>query len=371
MLAALSARGRLWLVVLMLVSAVSPPADALEPFLTGTESDAELARDAEDRDWQVGDVAATAALHAEKGWTYFNKKHDVRSAMRQFDKSLELWPNTVLAVIGKAYCLDAIGRKAEAVTLLSSCQCKDQITPDVVTLTEIDLLIELKRYEDALAACDKLRDEIPRAYIGSFYPNYNNLIPRAKVLVAMGKKADATLIANKIYSFGVNNPHAKAEALKIYKRCGTAPPATQSDTSAAKAEVHEILKQLLADDHWTDLQTFEKILGHKFTTCSVNGREAFGFDDRSDNLIASAALVMKNADSEMPSLTVNLNFPLSLVSFRELKQWFPGGVTHPSYLQGCLAHSAFWELNQDRNHLVVQGGDHDSDIVCRLTLTRK
>ena len=119
-------------------------AEALEPFLTSTQSDAELTRPAEDRDWQVGDIAVTAALYAEKGWTYFNKKHDVRSALRQFDAALKPWPNTVHAVLGKAYCLDALGKKSEAVSLLSKCECKNQISPDVVTFTEIDLLIDLK-----------------------------------------------------------------------------------------------------------------------------------------------------------------------------------------------------------------------------------
>lgn len=101
----------------------------------------------------------------------------------------------------------------------------------------------------------------------------------------MGNTDEAIRVADKIYSFGLDNPFAKAEALKIYKRCGGSPPPAMRDTSVAKSQIQDLLKSLLDGDSWIDSEKLEKTLDHKFTAYSVNGSDAFGFDDRSEALI--------------------------------------------------------------------------------------
>lgn len=345
---------------------------ALEPFLTGTQEDKELKRPAEDRDYMVGDVAVTAGNHAEKGWTYFNKKKDVRSALRHFEAAIKLWPDTAQAVLGKAYCLNALGRKEEAARVLSECKCRNQITPDVISLAEIDLLIELKQCQEALRVCDRMAAEpTGGGLVGYWVPTFSDLIPRSKVLLAMGDKNGALRVANQMYLFGIGNPYAKNKAIEIFEQCGVSPPTKAPDTSAARSQVHSILATLITDSSWMDQQSLEKVLGHKLAFNRTNA--SYGFDDRSGSTIGSALLRMKSQSQDAPSLTITLNFPVSLVTFDDLKQWFPKLVFHPAIMSGCCYTGAFSDFSEGGNRIGfdrASASEDPAEIVTRFTLAR-
>ncbi len=359
-----------FLAALVLLVICQTSSHALEPILTSSQSDAELKRPAEDRDWQVGDVAVTATLHAEKGWTYFYKKKDVKSALMHFETAVKLWPETALAILGKAYCLDAVGKKEDALRVLSECKCRNQISPDMISLAEIELLTELKRYPQALQVCDGSTTN--GGAIGHWVPTGADLIPRSKVLLAMGDKDGAIRVANKLYLFGSCNPYAKKKAIELFESCNVAPPSKLPDTSTAKAQVHRIIETLISDSRWTDQSLLEKILEHKLTFVNQNKNDYYSFDDRSDSLIASASLHKKssNDSDNAPSLTVALNYPLSLITFDDLKQWFPKLQSHAATQSGCILTSAYSDFSETGNHITFDGGKDPSEIVIRFTIFR-
>lgn len=362
------------LAVFAMFVAFATGAFALEPYNTSPQSDEELKRPAEDRNWEVCDISVTARLNAEKGWVYFNHKNDLKKALKFFDLALRQWPATPEAVLGKAYCLHAMNKKDKAVRVLAESKCKNQMTPDLIALTQIDLLVELKRYQEALQLSDlyAIAPLSENTLMGNFTPTFLELIPRAKVLLAMGDRDRATQIARKIFLWSSNNPYANKRALELYELCNVAPP-PPPDTSAAKTKIHAILDSILTDASWTDREKLEKVLGRKLVLLKDSVYPTYGFIDTADGaLISGTTLVLNNPNHDFtPSLWIGLNQMTIRISYRELKEWYPNLEFHPTTKQGCLVTAEYSDFTEHGNHVTTDGGSNDSNLITRVTITRQ
>ncbi len=306
-----------------------------------------------------------AELYAEKGWAYY-KHRNLTHALKSFENSLILWPDTVWAIIGKSYCLFDLEKKDDAIAFLKErLTNKDwhdltQWSADDRTLdlaqTLIQLLVEQSRYEEALNVCDQMDDYYnPRgsmAASGHWSPGFRPIIQRCKVFLAMGKRDDAIAEAVKLYKFGYGSDLADAEARSVFKKCEVEPPSkAKLENPEAKSAVYRVLIQLIETPDY-DREKLEKIFNQSMHTASFPDKKVdYSYDK---NCPITHVVSTRNGGAVGDSkelLAVTLAYPKTLITKSDLRRWFPDLKERPAGGRGCVYYGETNLLQRNRHRV--------------------
>lgn len=301
----------------------------------------------------------TAQLFTDKGWILYQRK-DFAGALEAFETALDKFPKIDDAVVGKVYSLYHLDQKQEARDFLrgKKIYAHGYQSEEI----QIEILIELKQYEQALALCD----QIEKSYtpVGAdlvrdhHSPGFFHHIQRYKIFRAMGLDEAAADEARQLYRFRYRNSFAEKNALRMFAELSLSVPADSPYKNSDSANrVHQIIDQMIAAEELNEV-TLASIFGRALEPVVLSNRKYYCFYDGESpisHVVFKPSSIEKN--EEFISVTLNM---LTLVDRKQFEEWYPDAIYHPARVSGCTGRRAYIELSVNGKRFVceISGGGH-------------
>lgn len=139
-----------------------------------------------------------------------------RAALNDFEEALRLAPQAEWAVkaqIDRAICLEKLGQTVDAEAAMQSLAALPAARHDLdFELAYVELLTESGRNEPALQRIEQVIQDIPQSPLAYFW--------RARVLLELGRTADAAAAAEESIRLGAELPQAHNLLVRIYQMQG-------------------------------------------------------------------------------------------------------------------------------------------------------
>ncbi len=301
----------------------------------------------------------TAQLFTDKGWILYQRK-DFAGALEAFETALDKFPKIDDAVLGTVYSLYHLDQKQEARDFLrgKKIYAHGYQSEEI----QIEILIELKQYEQALELCD----QIEKSYtpVGAdlvrdhHSPGFFHHIQRYKIFRAMGLDEAAADEARQLYRFRYRNSFAEKNALRMFAELSLSVPADSPYKNSDSANrVHQIIDQMIAAEELNEV-TLASIFGRALEPVVLSNRKYYCFYDGESpisHVVFKPSSIEKN--EEFISVTLNM---LTLVDRKQFEEWYPDAIYHPARVSGCTGRRAYIELSVNGKRFVceISGGGH-------------
>ena len=230
-------------------------------------------------------------------------------ALSYFDQSLRFRFNEGAAV-GKAQCLLKLNRPKEALVLLK--RANETTTSQEAWDLRIACLIELKRYDEALAICDESKQ--------SWYPDYPSFLLRSKVYLAQDQKDKAIESLMDGYyhctRYGVDKQPLRHALFEL----DIDPPDTVPHVKTGNEEILAIIQSLVKLDRPLNERGYASYFKRTLTPGGFGGHNMPAGEIDSTNRLAP--LEQLSISFESGEITVRSNLDFTYLTREDLRAKF-------------------------------------------------